>query len=225
MNIFYFSVQLYLIKTDPAWPKRINPDEYISSSSGDCIDRPRRSGEVRAALEDDFHHFRVHLRHDHQTLIDITGEALRFPYSACPQATEPLRDLIGMRLSPIAHSVTRQTDAQHQCTHLLDLAGLALAAALRPPQVRRYDIQVPLRVNDRTEPSLQLNGVPFFAWVTQVCKSRPRPVHRYQPARRHGALGVRSAERRRSRSRAVIAPLYDDFHGPGVQPRRTGARL
>jgi hypothetical protein len=124
-------------------------------------------GHVRAALEDDFHHFRVHLRHDHQTLLDITGEALRFPYSACSQATEPLRELIGMRLSPIAHSVTRQTDAQHQCTHLLDLAGLALAAALRPVQVRRYDIQVPLRVNDRTQPSLQLNGEPFLSWVTQ----------------------------------------------------------
>lgn len=133
--------------------------EIVSSIQGE-------HGEVRAALEDDFHHFRVHLRHDHQTVIDLTGEALRFPYSACPEAIEPLRALIGMRLSPVAHSVTRQTDAQHQCTHLLDLAGLALAAALRPAQVRRYDIQVPLRINDRTEPSLQLNGKPYISWIT-----------------------------------------------------------
>lgn len=120
---------------------------------------------VRAALEDDFHHFRVALHHDGEKLVAVDGEALRYPYSACPQATEPLRELIGMRLSPIAHSVTRQTDAQHQCTHLLDLAGLAVAAALRPPQRRRYDIQVPLRVADRTRPALQLNGEPLLEWA------------------------------------------------------------
>lgn len=123
-----------------------------------------RGGEVRAALEDDFHHFRVRLQHEQGVLLAITGEALRYPYSACPQAIEPLHELIGMALSPIAHSVTRQTDAQHQCTHLLDLAGLAVAAALRPAQARRYDIQVPLRIDGRTRPVLQLNGQPLLEW-------------------------------------------------------------
>lgn len=121
-------------------------------------------GEVRAALEDDFHHFRVNLHHQHGLLTRITGEALRFPYSACPAAIEPLNALLGMDLSPIAHSVTRQTDARHQCTHLLDLAGLAVAAALRPAQVRRYDIQVPLRLEGRTRATLQLNGEPLLEW-------------------------------------------------------------
>jgi hypothetical protein len=121
-------------------------------------------GEVRAALEDDFHHFRVSLHHEHGALREIAGQALRFPYSACPQAIEPLRELIGMRLSPIAHSVTRQTDAQHQCTHLLDLAGLAVAAALRPAQTRRYDIQVPLRIEGRTRPVLHMNDAPLLEW-------------------------------------------------------------
>lgn len=123
-------------------------------------------GEVRAALEDDFHHFRVCLLHEHGQLKGITGQALRFPYSACPEAIDPLRELIGMALSPIAHSVTRQTDAQHQCTHLLDLAGLAVAAALRPAQTRRYDIQVPMRVEGRTRPVLQLNGQVMLEWST-----------------------------------------------------------
>lgn len=131
--------------------------EIVSTVQGPC-------GEVRAALEDDFHHFRVSLRHEDGVLRDIDGHALRFPYSACPQAIEPLRELIGMRLSPIAHSVTRQTDAQHQCTHLLDLAGLAVAAALRPAQTRRYDIQVPLRIDGRTRPVLRLNDEPLLEW-------------------------------------------------------------
>lgn len=131
--------------------------EIVSTFQGPC-------GEVRAALEDDFHHFRVSLRHEDGVLREIDGQALRFPYSACPQAIEPLRELIGMRLSPIAHSVTRQTDAQHQCTHLLDLAGLAVAAGLRPAQTRRYDIQVPLRIDGRTRPVLRLNDEPLLEW-------------------------------------------------------------
>lgn len=133
--------------------------EIVSSANEDGS-----AGEVRAALEDDFHHFRVRLHHARGLLCEITGEALRFPYSACPQATKPLRELLGMALSPIAHSVTRQTDAKHQCTHLLDLAGLAIAAALRPPQVRRYDIQVPLRVAGKTRPVLSLNDEPLLEW-------------------------------------------------------------
>jgi len=78
------------------------------------------TGEVRAALEDDFHHFRVWVCHHQGEVTAIGGEALRYPYSLCPQACDQLQHLVGMKLDRIAHSVTRQTDASHQCTHLLD---------------------------------------------------------------------------------------------------------
>ncbi|RSH69173.1 DUF2889 domain-containing protein [Stutzerimonas stutzeri] len=120
--------------------------------------------EVRATLEDDFHHFRVWLRHRDGIVSEIGGEAVRYPYSACPQAAEQLQKLIGMPLSQIAHSVTRQTDAQHQCTHLLDLAGLAIANAARGTTQRRYDIQVPDRIDERTNPLLQRDGAILLSW-------------------------------------------------------------
>ncbi|MBG6476755.1 DUF2889 domain-containing protein [Pseudomonas aeruginosa] len=120
--------------------------------------------EVRASLEDDFHHFRVWLRHCDGIVSEIGGEAVRYPYSACPQAAEQLQQLIGMPLSQIAHSVTRQTDAQHQCTHLLDLAGLAIANAARGTTQRRYDIQVPDRIDERTNPVLQRDGATRLSW-------------------------------------------------------------
>ncbi len=122
------------------------------------------SGEVRAALEDDFHHFRVWARHSNGVLCEIGGEALRYPYSACPQANGQLNKLIGMPLNHIAHSVTRYTDAQHQCTHLLDLAGLAIASAARGTPKRRYEIQVPQRIGGRTHPSLLRDGAPYLSW-------------------------------------------------------------
>ncbi|HCL3668403.1 DUF2889 domain-containing protein [Pseudomonas aeruginosa] len=121
-------------------------------------------GEVRAALEDDFHHFRVRLRHRDGILSEIEGEALRHPYTACLQATNMLEQLVAMPLNRIAHSVTRQTDAQHQCTHLLDLAGLAIAQAARGTQRRRYEIQVPDRIDEHTQPALQRDGQALLTW-------------------------------------------------------------
>ncbi|CAI9907548.1 DUF2889 domain-containing protein [Pseudomonas aeruginosa] len=120
--------------------------------------------EVRAALEDDFHHFRVWLRHSDGMVREIGGEAVRYPYSACPQASGQLEQLIGMPLSHIAHSVTRQTDAQHQCTHLLDLAGLAIANAARGTLRRCYDVQVPDRVDEHTTPILLRDGRLLLSW-------------------------------------------------------------
>jgi hypothetical protein len=124
-------------------------------------------GEVRAALEDDFHHFRVCANYYDGVLRQIDGEALRFPYTACPQAIDQLDLLLGMPITRIAHSVTRQTDAQHQCTHLLDLAGLAIASAARTTPARRYDIQVPQRIDDHTQPTLQCDGAELLMWCVR----------------------------------------------------------
>lgn len=122
------------------------------------------TGEVRAALEDDFHHFRVWVSYRAGEVIAIGGEALRYPYSLCPQACNQLQQLRGMKLDRIAHSVTRQTDASHQCTHLLDLAGLAIAAAARGTRQRRYDISVGQRIDNRTRSTLVRDGNEDLTW-------------------------------------------------------------
>lgn len=122
------------------------------------------TGEVRAALEDDFHHFRVWVGHQEGEVTAIGGEALRYPYSLCPEACDQLQQLLGMKLDRIAHSVTRQTDAGHQCTHLLDLAGLAVAAAARGTHQRRYDINVGQRIANRTRATLIRDGNEDLTW-------------------------------------------------------------
>jgi hypothetical protein len=126
-----------------------------------------QGGETRAALEDDFHHFRVSLRHEVEQVVHIQGQALRHPYSLCPGALGQLPQLLGMRLDAVAHAVTRATDARTQCTHLLDLAGLAMAAAARGGGQRQYDIEVPDRVNGQTTATLHRDGQPLLAWQVQ----------------------------------------------------------
>ena len=128
------------------------------------VDIIAHADHVRAALEDDFHHFRVWASHTAGHVTAIGGEALRYPYSLCPQAGDQLQALIGMPLARIAHSVTRHTDASHQCTHLLDLAGLAIARAARGAGERRYEIQVGARIDGHTRASLSCNSGQVLSW-------------------------------------------------------------
>ncbi len=121
-------------------------------------------GEARAALEDDFHHFRVWVRH-RDGLVTATGaEAPRHPYTTCPLAAGRLEELIGMPLIPASGAVFRWTDARLQCTHMLDLAGLAIAASARGDGRRRYDAEVPDRIGGHTSARLLCDGQPALAW-------------------------------------------------------------
>jgi hypothetical protein len=131
---------------------------------------------MRAALEDDFHHFRVIVRHAQGKVTTVQGVALRYPYSACPQAAHQLRQLVGMPLNEVAHSVTRQTDAEQQCTHLLDLAGLAIAACARQCMRRSYSINVPDRQAGFTCPSIERDDGLSLRWEVQdnVITAPPR---------------------------------------------------
>ncbi len=119
---------------------------------------------TRAALEDDFHHFRVEVASTHAQVISVEAAAPRRPYTLCAQAAGQLQALVGMALTPTAHEVTRVTDASEQCTHLFELSGLAIAAAARGTLRRQYDIEVPMRLNDRTHSTLARDGVPLLEW-------------------------------------------------------------
>lgn len=121
-------------------------------------------GEVRACLEDDFHHFRVRIVHVNGMVRHVEGWAVRHPYSTCPLAATQLARLVNAPLNGLAHSVMRVTDPSEQCTHLMELAGLAIAAAARKIALRWYDIEVPRRMAGRTLATLDKDGAPLLAW-------------------------------------------------------------
>jgi hypothetical protein len=119
---------------------------------------------VRAALEDDFHHFRVEVQVGGGRIAAIEAQVPRHPYSLCPSAAHALQRLVGTALTTQAHALAQAVDPSQQCTHLLDLAGLACAAAARGLVQRRYDIEVPLRNAGRTRALLARDAVPLLAW-------------------------------------------------------------
>lgn len=125
---------------------------------------PLRGQEVRAVLEDDYHHFRVTLAIQDDVILDTRGEALRYPYSACPAAAARLTDLHGKPVSEIAQQVYRLTDPAWNCTHMLDLAGFAMAAHASKTSQRSYDILVTDRIKNRYAASLDRDGRPLLHW-------------------------------------------------------------
>ncbi|MEM8936345.1 MAG: hypothetical protein AAGC77_08060 [Pseudomonadota bacterium] len=122
--------------------------------------------EARAALEDDMHHFRVHVLASDGVIDTVTGEALRHPTVLCPSAIARLQELLEMVLSPYSYSVTQHTDARQQCTHLIDLAGLAIAAMANGNGERAYWARVTDVVSEDTvrKATLQRDGAACLEW-------------------------------------------------------------
>ncbi len=127
---------------------------------------------VVGGLEDDFHYFQVELRHDGERVVTMEARSLRWPWSTCPGAAEPLRDLAGMPLSRRCLAVGEWADPRLNCTHMFDLAGLAVAHAARggpPGTTRQYDVQIPAgaQLGDRHEVRLWRDGEERLTWVLE----------------------------------------------------------
>ncbi|MEY2431728.1 MAG: hypothetical protein QOC92_1453 [Acidimicrobiaceae bacterium] len=120
---------------------------------------------IRGDMEDDFHCFGVTLRHDGRRVIDVIGDGVRYPWTTCPSAVEPLRDLAGAPLSTRLSALGDHAPARQNCTHLFDLAGLAVAHAARGRGgTRTYDVAIPDRDGTRTQPELWRDGELLFRW-------------------------------------------------------------
>ena len=120
---------------------------------------------VSAELEDDFHHFRVTVAHDGARVTGVRGVGVRFPWSTCPLAADRLAPLVGMPLSVRSTAVGDVVSARDNCTHMFDLAGLAVAHAARVGARRQYDVVVADPVDDRRQVTLDRDGEPLLAWV------------------------------------------------------------
>lgn len=128
-------------------------------------------GALRGELADDFHHFAVRIRHDGDAVLEVRGEDVRVPWTTCPGALEPLRRMQGSRFSASLFELLRHTSPREQCTHLHDLACLAIAHGARAGTgQRRYDIAVPDRVDGATRASLACDGRERLAWRVEGAK-------------------------------------------------------
>jgi len=123
------------------------------------------AGRAVAEVEDDFHHFIVTVLHAEGAVTDARGQAIRYPWSQCPMAGAALAGLKGLAIGLDATAVYRHADPLGQCTHMLELAALAISQAARGPGVRRYDVEANDPVDGRVTVDLSRDGRPFGRWV------------------------------------------------------------
>ena len=123
---------------------------------------------VTGELEDSFHHFRVSIAHEAGRVTAVDGEAVRHPWSTCPDALAPLRALVGAPVTTDATAHGAHADARTTCTHWFDLAGLAMAQAGAGRERRRYDMVVGDRDRGRTTARLSRDGEPVLDWQVDV---------------------------------------------------------
>ena len=104
--------------------------------------RREPDGAVVGWLEDDFHHFGVTIEHRDGVMTDIRAVAARAPFTTCPAAGLELRGMIGHHLEMRSTEIGRMVSMRQQCTHMFDLAGLAMAHAAAGRDHRRYEALV-----------------------------------------------------------------------------------
>lgn len=121
-------------------------------------------GFATGELVDDFHHFRAIVRHRAGVVTDVQGESVRYPWDTCPGASEPLKQLVGMRLEGSLRAASRHTSSHTQCTHMFDAAAIAIARLGRNRGSVRYAMVVPDRREGRARVELARDGVKLLAW-------------------------------------------------------------
>jgi hypothetical protein len=117
-------------------------------------------------LEDDFHRFRITLVHDGERVVNLEGEAIRYPWSACPAAKNLLSRFHGEELFSRCSALATHDNPKSHCTHMFDLAALAIPHARSGREQRQYDAFIPEFVERRSTPTLRRDGEPLIEWHT-----------------------------------------------------------
>ena len=83
-------------------------------------------GRLRARMVDNVHDLSLTIDHDGTTITAVTAKAVRIPWTTCPGAMAQFQQIVG---AAIDQSSPGGVDKSRQCTHLFDLARIAISKA------------------------------------------------------------------------------------------------
>ncbi|WP_066961235.1 DUF2889 domain-containing protein [Rhizorhabdus dicambivorans] len=126
------------------------------------------AGRVEAHLSDEFHEMHCTLWHAGGIITDIDARAFRIPTTACPGAAVVLRELIGLPLAMPREELYEKARVRRNCTHMFDLAALAIAQAARPHEAGRvYDAAVPDETDAPVTVIVECDGQVIHRWLVR----------------------------------------------------------
>jgi hypothetical protein len=121
-------------------------------------------GLARVAMEDDIHHFRLALGHDGARIGSVDVASPRTPWTTCGGAAAALERLVGQPLTERLDFAGAAEKANH-CTHLLDLANIALGRLNDVGFARRYAAEVEYQAGRRIVASMTWTGGGTAQWT------------------------------------------------------------
>jgi hypothetical protein len=122
-----------------------------------------------AEMEDDHHHFRVEMESEDGRIVRVRGTAIRNPWTLCALAADELQRLVGAPITPDPTAVLAYANIRHQCTHMFDLAGLAVAALGRAmPAFRRYEMTVAQMAENLWQAELLRSDGYALGWMVRL---------------------------------------------------------
>ncbi len=124
-------------------------------------------GRVDASLADDFHRFDCLLLHDGAAITELSGQGIRVPTSLCAGSAELLADLVGLPLQTSSTVFYGNGRARRHCTHLYDLAVLAIGHARRGQERRVYEAIVPDETDRPVQLEIRANDTVVHSWTVK----------------------------------------------------------
>jgi len=121
-------------------------------------------GMAHAAMEDDAHHFEVMISHDNSSILDITGTAIRTPWSLCVGALGLLDQFRGLPLTLAGSKLRGTVNFQDHCTHLVSLTKLLVRHITLRRGPTTYRASVTVGEYDRVA-ILEREGVSKLRWI------------------------------------------------------------
>ncbi|WP_375194454.1 DUF2889 domain-containing protein [Sphingobium sp.] len=126
-----------------------------------------QANRVDGHLLDNFHEMRCSIVHDGTIVTAVAGQSVRIPTTACPGAVDQLQSLAGLPISTPTRDFYAGGIARHHCTHLLDLAVMAIGHAQRPSTEMLYEAEVPDEVELPVPITIWRNGRLVCRWLVQ----------------------------------------------------------
>lgn len=160
--------------------------------------------KLHARLWDNIHDFSFVMEHDGRIVTSLSPAAHRVPWTTCAGA---LAHFQALQSAPLDENSEFEIDKGMQCTHLFDLARLAMSYASQVGE-HRFEITVnPGVAPGETEAIVKLNGQELLRWIVfkqrvispglfldHVTHGRALwPLESIDPQIRHAALLLRRA--------------------------------
>jgi hypothetical protein len=166
-----------------AYPPALNPD-YGQGAFRRALRLDVGRGQVLVELEDANHAFRLRLAHDGQQVTAVAADTHRHPFVTCSEAVGPLGTLVGSPLDADAGRLRTTFPQGANCTHLHDMALLALAHAREVGLQRHYEVTVLDERDGLTEARIACDGETVHDWAIRAHAVEAPANHAGQPMMR-----------------------------------------